>query len=105
MEKKKENKFLFFLPPIILTAVTLIWYFAEEGRWYTYRDEWAFTPLLVCHLLMPLYYFIRLIIAIIKQINVNTRSSTNVFHIVASIIMGFLCGIGILIFMIFTSGM
>ncbi|MBR6404289.1 MAG: hypothetical protein IKS48_12980 [Eubacterium sp.] len=54
---------------------------------------------------MPIYYLVRLIIATIKQINVNTRSRDNIFYIIASAILWIGCGFGLFIFMIFTSGM
>ena len=105
MEKSLKKKILFLLPPFILALLTLIWLFYENGRWYTYRNEWEFLPLVICHVIMPLYYFIRLIIATIKQINVSTRSRDNIFYIIASAILWLGCGLGLFIFMIFTSGM
>ncbi|SNU09786.1 hypothetical protein SAMN06297422_13027 [Lachnospiraceae bacterium] len=104
MEKSIRDKILFILPPIVLALLTIIWYVRADGRWYSYRSEWEFLPLLACHLIMPLYYLVRLIIAIVKQIDVSTRSSENTFYIVASAILWLGCGFGVLVFLIFTSG-
>ena len=105
MEKSIRDKILFILPPIVLALLTIIWYVRADGRWYSYRSEWEFLPLLACHLIMPLYYLVRLIIAIVKQIDVSTRSSENTFYIVASAILWLGCGFGVLVFLIFTSGL
>jgi len=101
---KRKEKILFVAPPIILALLTCIWYFGTKGRWYHYREKLAYKPLLVCHLIMPLYYLVRLIIASVKQSNVNTRSSSNVFCIVVSIILCLLCIVGLFVFLVFTSG-
>ncbi len=105
MEKTIKDKILFVLPPVILAVVTLIWYCIPDGRWYYYRNEWEFLPLLICHMIMPVYYLVRLIIAVVMQIKVDTRSAFNVFCLVASGILCFLCAGGLLVFLIFTSGM
>ena len=105
MEKSIKDKIIFVLPPFVLTLLTIIWYVWADGRWYTYRSEWEYLPLLACHLIMPLYYLVRLIIAIVKQINVSTRSSENIFYIVASAILWLVCGFGLFVFLIFTSGL
>ena len=105
MGKTIKDKILFILPPVILAIVTLIWYFVPDGRWYHYRDEWEFLPLLICHLIMPVYYFVRLIIATVMQIKKDTRSTSNIFYTAASAILCFLCVGGLFTFLIFTSGM
>ncbi len=105
MEESIKKKILFVLPPFVLALLTIIWYVRADGRWYTYRDEWEFLPLFICHIIMPFYYFVRLIIATVKQINVSNRSSDNIFYIVASAILWLACGFGFIIFGIFTSGM
>ena len=104
MEKRLKEKITFILPPFILALLTIIWYVRADGRWYTYREEWEFLPLLLCHVIMPIYYLVRLIIATIKQINVSTRSNENIFYIVASAVLWILCGFGFFVFVIFTSG-
>ena len=105
MEKSIRNKIIFVAPPIVLTILTLIWYFGKDGRWYSYREEWEFIPLLICHMIMPLFYFVSLIVATVRQINESTRSKSNIFYIVASAVLWLGCGFGYLIFIIFTSGM
>ncbi len=105
MEKSIRNKILFVAPPIVLTILTLIWLFRKDGRWYTYRDEWEFIPLLICHIIMPLFYFVSLIVVTIRQINESTRSASNIYYIVASAILWLGGGFGFLLFIIFTSGM
>lgn len=99
-----KNKILFFVPPLALAVITLIWLFYEDGRWYYYRQEWPWLPLFVLHLVIPLVYLIVLIVSIIRHINKNTRSSSDVFYIISSIIMTFVCFAGLLVFLIFTSG-
>ena len=94
MEKSIKDKIIFVLPPFVLALLTIIWYVWADGRWYTYRSEWEYLPLLACHFIMPLYYLVRLIIAIVKQINVSTRSSENIFYIVASAILWLVCKCG-----------
>ncbi|SEQ97027.1 hypothetical protein SAMN02910369_02776 [Lachnospiraceae bacterium NE2001] len=105
MKKSLIKKIVFILPPIVLALLTIIWYCWKDGRWYTYRNEWEFLPLFVCHLLMPLFYFVWIIIAAIRQINESTRSNDNIFYLVASIILWLSCGVGLFFFFIFTSGM
>ena len=56
MEKSIKDKILFVLPPFVLALLAIIWYVRADGRWYTYRSEWEFLPLLACHLVMPLYF-------------------------------------------------
>ncbi len=104
MEKNIRDKILFIIPPIILAVLTLIWYFCKDGRWYSYKEEWEYLPLLACHAIMPVYYFIRLIIAVVKQINASTRSSSNIFYIVDSAVLWIGCSFGLIVFFIFTSG-
>lgn len=105
MGKTINDKIKFILPPVILVIVTLIWYFVPDGRWYHYRDEWQFLPLLIGHLIMPVYYFVRLIIATVMQIKKDTRSSDNIFYIAASAVLCFLCVGGLFTFLIYTSGL
>ncbi|MBO4458107.1 MAG: hypothetical protein J5802_10340 [Butyrivibrio sp.] len=90
-----SNKLKFFLPPIVLAVITWIWLFYEKGRWYTYRSEPLYAPLLILHILVPIYYFV----VFIKQIGTN-----NHFYKVSSGILFFLTLFGALIFMVFTSG-
>ncbi|MCR4807652.1 MAG: hypothetical protein K5857_08235 [Lachnospiraceae bacterium] len=104
MSKETRNKILFFLPPVILAVITWLWLFLVDGRWYSYKQEWPFLPLLLLHLLMPLFYFIMFIVRIVKHINRNTRSGSDVFYIVSSIILTLACIIGLFTFFIFTSG-
>ena len=99
------KKVLFIISPVILAIVTCIWLFYEDGRWYSYRQEWPWGPLLVMHVLFPLFYLVVLIVMIIKHINQNTRSDSDIFYIISSIVMNAACFIGLLVFLIFTSGM
>ena len=99
-----KNKILFFVPPVILAVITMIWLFYEDGRWYTYRLEWPFEPLLMLHFLFPLFYFVILVVRIIWHISKNKRSSSDIFYIVSSIVMTVVCFVGLLSFLIFTSG-
>lgn len=99
-----KNKILFIVPPVILAVITIIWLFCEDGRWYSYRQEWPWGPLFVLHLLFPLFYFVMLIVRIIRHINRDKRSSSDVFYIVSSIVMTIVCFVGLLSFLIFTSG-
>ena len=102
--KTTRNKILFIASPVILAIITIIWLFYKDGRWYTYRQEWPWGPLLVLHLLFPLFYIISLIVTIIRHLNKDKRSSSDVFYIVSSIIMSVVCFVGLLTFLIFTSG-
>ena len=99
-----KNKVLFFFPPVILAVITLIWLFYEDGRWYSYRQEWPWGPLFVMHLLFPLFYFTAFIVRIIRHVNKDKRSSADIFYIVSSIVMSVVCFVGLLSFLIFTSG-
>lgn len=99
-----KNKILFIVSPIILAVITWIWLFYDSSRWYTYRQEWPWTPLFVMHLLFPVFYLIALIVSIIRHAKKDTRSSSNLFYIISSIVMGCLCFVGLLTFAIFTSG-
>ena len=99
-----SKKIKFFLPPIILAVITWIWLFYDKSRWYTYRTEWQFIPLLILHLLVPLFYLVTGFITVLRRINVNTRSNADVFYIVGSIAMFFVSLFGAFIFLIFTSG-
>ena len=99
-----KKKLAFILSPVVLAIVTLIWLFYKDNRWYTYRQEWQFEPLLVLHLLFPLFYLVMLIVMIVKHANPKTRADSDVFYIIASIVMNVLCFFGFLFFLIFTSG-
>ncbi len=101
----RSSKIRFFIPPVVLAAITLIWLFYKDGRWYVYRQEWQWAPLLVMHLLFPLFYFVVFIVMIIRHVSKDKRSSSDTFYIVSSIAMTVLCFIGLLLFLIFTSGM
>ena len=96
-----KNKIKFFLPPIILAIVSLIWYFGEEGRWYDYRDEVMFMPLMILHFALPIFYLIALIVNIARP---KERSEHKVFYIVSSIVLMIVTSFGLLIFGIMTSG-
>ena len=102
---KDRKKILFILAPTVLAAITSIWLFYKDGRWYTYRDEWPFGPLLVLHLLFPLFYLSVLVVTTMRHVNKKTREKTDVFYTVSSIIMTVVCCLGLLAFLIFTSGM
>ena len=104
MKKETKNKILFILSPVILAIITCIWLFYKDDRWYTYKQEWPFIPLLCMHLLFPLFYVIMFIVRLIRHINRNTRSDSDIFYIVSSIILTVICGVGLLVFLIFTSG-
>ena len=99
-----KNKILFIVPPVILAIITCIWLFCKDGRWYSYRQEWLWGPLFVMHLLFPLFYFVAFIVRIIRHANKDKRSSSDVFYIVSSIVMTVVCFVGLLVFLIFTSG-
>lgn len=105
MKKETRNKILFIMPPVILAVITWLWLFLVDGRWYSYREEWPFLPLLIMHLLFPLFYFIAFIVRIIKLINKKTRSGSDVFYIVSSVIMTIACIVGLFTFFVFTSGL
>ena len=98
------KKVMFIISPIILAAITLIWLFYKDGRWYYYKQEWQFGPLLVLHLLFPLFYLVMLIVMIIKHANPNKRADSDIFYIISSIVMNVLCFFGLIFFLIFTSG-
>lgn len=104
MKKETRNKVLFILSPVILAVITCIWLFYKDGRWYDYKEEWQFAPLLIMHLLFPLFYFVMSIVRIIRHINKSTRDDSDVFYIVSSIILTIACGMGLIVFLIFTSG-
>ena len=99
-----KKKILFLMPAVILATITLIWLFYEDGRWYSYNQEWQWGPLLVMHLLFPLFYFVMFIVRIIRHVNKDKRTSSDAFYIVASIIMSVVCSVGLLLFLIFISG-
>ncbi len=100
-----KHKIIFLCPPIVLAIVTCTWLFYKDGRWYTYRQEWPWYPLLFLHLALPLFYLIAFIVVMIRHFNKAKRSSSDTFYIVTSIVMNVICCIGLLVFMIFTSGM
>ena len=58
MKKETRNKILFFIPPVVLAVITWLWLFLVDGRWYSYKQEWPFLPLLILHLLFPLFYYV-----------------------------------------------
>ena len=99
-----KKKLFFVLSPVMLSAVTLIWLFYEDGRWYTYSQEWPWMPLFFAHLLFPLFYLTVFIVRLIRHINRNTRSDSDTFYIVSSIILSVVCFVGLFIFLVFTSG-
>ncbi|MCR5734469.1 MAG: hypothetical protein K6G22_07695 [Lachnospiraceae bacterium] len=103
-EYKMKKKILFLTPPVILAVITLIWLFYEDGRWYSYNQEWQWGPLFVMHLLFPLFYFVVFIVRIIRHVNKDKRTSSDVFYIASSIAMSVVSFIGLLLFLIFTSG-
>lgn len=99
-----KKKILFFLPAVILTALTLFWLFYKDGRWYDYRSEWPFEPLLVLHLAMPLFYVVAGIVNLVRVLGKKKKGS-ELFYIISSIIMTVACFVGLLTFIVFTSGM
>lgn len=101
---KMKKKIMFFIPPVILAVITIIWLFYKDGRWYSYHQELPWGPLFVMHLMFPLFYLIVFIVRIIRHVNKDTRSSTDVFYIISSIVMTVICFVGLLAFLIFTSG-
>ena len=100
-----KKKICFILPPVILAVTTLVWLFYKEGRWYTYRNELPFYPLMALHFLLPVFYNIAFIVSIIRQIRKGTRSRSNIVYIIASAVLTVLCYIGAFFFLAFTSGM
>ncbi len=104
MGKNIRNRILFILPPVIIAVLTWVWLFHEDGRWYHYREEWPWGPLLVFHLLFPVFYLIIIIVRLVRHINRNTRTDSDIFYIVSSIILSFVCFVGLLVFLIMTSG-
>ncbi len=99
-----RNKLFFILAPGILAVITWIWLFYENGRWYYYRQEWPFMPLLIIHLLLPLFYLVVFFVRIIRHISKDKRSDSDLFYIISSIVMTVVCSIGLLAYLIFTSG-
>ena len=99
-----KKKILFIIPPVILAVITLIWLFYETDRWYTYRQEWPFLPLLLLHFLFPAFYFVAFIVRLVMHFNRNKRSPADVYYIVSSIVLSVACFVGLLTFLIFTSG-
>ena len=97
-------KILFLVPPVLLAAITLVWLFYEDGRWYSYKLEWQWMPLFLIHLLLPVFYLVALIVRIIRHVNKEKRSSSDVFYIASSIVLSVVCFIGLFVFLIFTSG-
>jgi hypothetical protein len=100
-----KNKILFFLSPIAVAMITWIWLFYKDDRWYYYRQEWPWLPLMLIHLLLPLFYLTVLIVRIIRHANKNKRSDSDIFYIISSIVMIIASTIGLLSFLIFTSGL
>ena len=96
-----KNKIKFILPPIILAIVSLIWYFGGDGRWYDYRDEVMFMPLMILHVALPIFYLIALIVNIVRP---KESSKHKVFYIVSSIVLMIVTFFGLLLFGIMTSG-
>lgn len=103
--KKKKNKIMFFAAPVILAVITLIWLFYKDGRWYYYRQEWPYGPLLALHLLFPVFYLGVFVVRIIRHFNEYTRSSSDMFYIVSSVILSVICFGALLSFLVFTSGL
>ncbi len=99
-----RNKVIFILTPVILAIMTWIWLFYENGRWYYYRQEWPFLPLLIIHLLLPLFYFVVFLVRVIRHVNKDKRSASDIFYIVSSIVLTIVCCVGLLSFLLFTSG-
>ena len=99
-----KKKILFIIPPVVLAVITIIWLFYTDGRWYSYKQEWPWGLLFVMHLLFPLFYFVALIVRILRHVNKDKRSSSDAFYIVSSIVMSVVCFFGFITFLIFTSG-
>lgn len=104
MDNKIRNRIFFLLPPVILTVVTCIWYFYDSSRWYSYRQEFLWGPLLFLHVVFPLLYFVAGIVCVIKRIGSGEKKSPGIFYIVASFILTFCCFIGLVTFLLMTSG-
>ena len=55
--------------------------------------------------ILPLFYFVMMIVTIVRQINPSTRSSSNLYYMIASIAIWVFEIIGLLAFLVITSGM
>ncbi len=99
-----KKKLLFFLPAVLLTAITLFWLFYKDGRWYDYRSEWPFGPLLSLHLVMPLFYAVAGIVNLVMLLTKKKKGAV-IFYLIASIIMTIVCFVELMAFIVFTSGM
>lgn len=97
-----KKKIFFILPPVLLAIVTWIWLFYKDGRWYYYRQEWPFMPLMILHLLFPLFYLVAGVVSLVRLI--GKKGGSTVFYLVSSIILTIVCFIGFIAYGIFTSG-
>ena len=55
--------------------------------------------------ILPAFYFVAMIVTIVRQINQYTRSSSNLYYMISSIILWLFGVIGLFAFMVITSGM
>ena len=55
--------------------------------------------------ILPLFYFVMMIVTIVRQVNPSTRSSSNLYYMIASIEIWEFGIIGLLAFLLITSGM
>ena len=99
-----KKKIGFVLPPIILAILTWIWLFYKDGRYYEYNNEFLFKPLFFLHFVLPIFYFIAMIVSIVRLINPATRTMSNVFYLITSIIFWLFGVVGLIAYFIITSG-
>ena len=99
-----KKKIGFVLPPIILTILTWIWLFYKDGRYYEYNNEFLFLPLFFLHFALPIFYFIAMIVSIVRLTNPATRTMSNVFYLITSIIFWLFGVVGLIAYFIITSG-
>ena len=92
-----RKKIKFLLPEIALIVITLIWYFSFTDEWPHYGDSALYIPLLLWHLAMPLFYFVSLIVSIIRKADDDRR-----FFIVSSIVMLICSLLGFQLFILYT---
>ncbi len=99
-----KKKIMFIAGPFILAIITAIWMFYKDGRWYYYRQEWEWLPLLVLYFLFPIFYLIAFLVSLIRVIRKEKSSSSDVFYIASSIIMSAVSIMAFILFFFFTSG-
>ncbi len=100
-----KKKVLYLLPSVILAVITWIWLFYKDGRWYTYHLEWPCIPLMILHMLLPLFYAVMFVVWLIRHLNKKTRKESDIYYLLVSVGLTVACTIGLLAFLMFTSGM